>query len=272
MRSSAAVLAAALVLAATLHACSEDEPAAPDPVPPEDTTVVSYTYEVVDQFPHDTGASTQGLVWDDSVLIEGTGYYNGETSLRRVDLESGAVLLKRSAPYKGGRPVFGEGVARVDDRIVQLTWTERVAWVYDAASFDSLGQFSYSTEGWGLTHDGTRFIMSDGTATLYFRDLTTFVETGRVTVREAGIPVQLLNELEYIDGLVYANIFETNDIVLIDPATGRVRGRVDMTGIIIAPPGVLNGIAWDASRERLFVTGKLWPTLFEIRLVPLTPP
>jgi glutamine cyclotransferase len=273
MRPSAAASSAALFLAFALCACSEDEPAAPgDPAPPEDTTVVSYTYEIVDEYPHDPGASTQGLVWDDSVLIEGTGYYNGETSLRRVDLVSGAVLLKRSAPFKAGRPVFGEGVARVDDRIVQLTWTEQVAWVYDAASFDSLGQFSYSTEGWGLTHDGTRFIMSDGTATLYFRDLATFVETGRVTVREAGNPVLLLNELEYIDGLVYANIFESNDIVLIDPATGRVRGRVDMTGILIAPPGVLNGIAWDAAGERLFVTGKLWPTLFEIRLVPVTPP
>lgn len=263
------VVSLLFALAAIALACSEDD----DPVvppSPEDTTITLYNYEVVNDYPHDTLASTQGLVWDDSVLIEGTGYMfdDGGSSLRRVELETGVVLQRRTTP----RPAFGEGVARVGDRIVQLTWTEQIAWVYDAASFDSIGEYAYTTEGWGLTHDGTRFIMSDGTATLYFRDLDTFAETGRVTVRDDDGPVPLLNELEYIDGRVFANVFETNRIVIIDPANGRVRGSVDMSGLLGSPPGVLNGIAWDDARERLFVTGKRWPTLFEIRLVPLPAP
>jgi glutamine cyclotransferase len=253
--------------------CSEDENGSivDPPIPtPEDTTIVSYTYQVVNEYPHDSGAFTQGLVWDDSVLIESTGYYDGESSLRRVDLETGVVIDKRSSLFRSGVfPVFGEGATRVDDRIVQITWTDHVAWVYDAATFDSLGSYAYPTEGWGLTHDGTRFIMSDGTSTLYFRDLDTFVETGRVTVRDDNGPVIDLNELEYIDGRVYANIFQSNRIVMIDPATGRVRGSVDMIGLIASPPDVLNGIAWDADAGRLFVTGKRWPKLFEIRLVPI---
>ena len=256
-----------------LCACSEDGPTSGNPPPPADTTIVTYTYQVVNEYPHDTGAFTEGLVWDDSVLIESTGYhFPDSSSLRRVDLATGTVLLKRTSPNKNAIPVFGEGAARVDDRIVQLTWTEQVAWVYDAASFDSIGQFVYATEGWGLTHDGSRFIMSDGTATLYFRDLNSFVEIGRVTVRDENGPVTMLNELEFINGRVFANVFETDWIVIIDPASGRVRGRVDMSGLIVNPPDVLNGIAWDPARERLFVTGKLWPKLFEIRLGPLTQP
>ncbi|HEU4364382.1 MAG TPA: glutaminyl-peptide cyclotransferase [Candidatus Krumholzibacteria bacterium] len=261
-------------LAAIALACDDDETVGPvPPPPPEDTTIVAYTYQVVNEYPHDPEAFTQGLIWDDSVLVEGTGYRNGESSLRRVDLETGVVLLKRIPPDKGPLPVFGEGVTRVGDRIVQLTWTEQIAWVYDAASFDSIGMYAYSTEGWGLTHDGTRFIMSDGTSTLYFRHLQTFAEVGRVTVHDDDGPVINLNELEYIDGSVYANLFElTPRIVIINPATGRLRGRVDLSGILFNPPDVLNGIAWDAAGERLFVTGKLWPRLFEIRLVTITLP
>jgi glutamine cyclotransferase len=255
-------------------ACSDDDPAEPgDPPAPEDTSIVSYTYAIVNQYPHDTGAFTEGLVWDDSVLIESTGYhFPDSSSLRRVELETGAVVQKRVPPPKGGILVFGEGTTRVGDRIVQLTWTEQIAWIYDAASFDSIGQFTYPTEGWGLTHDSARFIMSDGSATLYFRDLNTFAETGRVTVRDDNGPVSQLNELEYIDGRVYANVFQTNRIVIIDPTSGRVRGSVDLTGLLASPPEVLNGIAWDPVGERLFVTGKLWPTLFEIRLVPVPQP
>jgi glutamine cyclotransferase len=267
--------AAAFLLAlacASVSACSEDEPASPG-VPPvgQDTTVVSYTYEIVDEYPHDTGAFTEGLVWDDSVLIESTGYVYPESSVRRVDLATGVVQLKRASPLKNGFPVFGEGLARVDDRVVQLTWTDRIAWIYDAQTFDSLGYYTYDTEGWGLTHDGARFIMSDGSSTLYFRDLDTFAETGRVTVRDENGPVVNLNELEYIQGRVFANVFLTNLIVMIDPATGRVRGRANMSGIIANPPEVMNGIAWDAAGDRCFVTGKYWPKLFEVRFVPVTP-
>lgn len=264
-------VACSLCLAAAIAlACADDgETVGPiPPPPPEDTTIVAYTYQVVNEYPHDTNASTQGLVWDDSVLIEGTGYYfpDGGSSLRRVELETGTVLLRRTTP----KPAFGEGVVRVGNRIVQLTWTEKIAWVYDAANFDSIGQYDYDTEGWGLTHDGTRFIMSDGTSTLYFRDLDTFAETGRVTVRDDTGPVALLNELEYIEGRVFANLFDTsNRILIIDPVTGRVRGRADMSGLIVSAPDVLNGIAWDGAGERLFVTGKRWPKLFEIRLVPV---
>lgn len=262
-----------LILAAFVLACSSDEPAGPGETPvPVDTTVTIYSWTKVNEFPHDTGASTQGLVWDDSVLIESTGYVFPESSLRRVDLATGTVLQKRQSCYKNGLPVFGEGAVRVGNRIVQLTWTEQVAWIYDAVTFDSLGFYTYDTQGWGLTHDGSRFIMSDGTSTLYFRDLATFAETGRVTVRDELGPVPLLNELEYVDGRVYANVLLTNLILMIDPDSGRVRGRVNTTGLIVNPPSEMNGIAWDGENDRLFVTGKLWPTLFEIRLTPAAQP
>jgi len=224
-----------------------------------------YGYTVVNSFPHDVDAWTQGLIWVDSVLVEGTGFYNGSSTLRRVDLESGDVLQSRLTPQNA----FGEGVTMVGDRIVQLTWVKHTAFIYDATTFDSLATFSYPTEGWGLTHDATRFIMSDGTDTLYFRDFDTFDEVGRVSVTDGGTPVTKLNELEYIDGEVWANIFETDEIVMIAPATGEVTGRLDLTGLKPAGSrGVLNGIAYDTDACRLFVTGKGWTMLFEIGLVP----
>jgi glutamine cyclotransferase len=266
MRFPAFIIVCAL---AGFAACTEDDPPPVVPGPePEDTTITEYSYQVLNTFPHDPGALTQGLIWDDTVLVEGTGYFGGESTLRRVELETGQVVQRRQTPNFD----FGEGIARVGDRIVQLTWTERIAYVYDATTFDSLGSFSYGTEGWGLTHDGARFIMSDGTSTLYFRDLVTFAETGRVTVRDENGPVAELNELEYIDGRVWANVYQTFFIVIIDPATGRVRGRADMTGLIFSPPDVLNGIAFDPVARRLFVTGKRWSSLFEIRLVETTSP
>jgi glutaminyl-peptide cyclotransferase len=269
MRMLLPVATLTIALASVL-ACGEDAARPTPPAPtPVDTSIVTYTYHVVNSYPHDTGAFTEGLVWDDSVLIEGTGYFNGESSVRRVRLETGDVLQKRAAPFNGTRPVFGEGVVRVGDRLVELTWTDHIAWIYDAASFDSIGQFTYPTEGWGLTRDATRFIMSDGTSTLYFRDFDTFAEIGRVTVRDEHGPVLNINELEFIDGMVYANVFETGWVVIIDPATGRVRGRVDLSGLLANPPDVLNGIAYDAANDRLFVTGKRWPTLFEITLTPV---
>jgi glutamine cyclotransferase len=228
-------------------------------------TATEYGYRVVAEYPHDTGAFTQGLIWVDTMLIEGTGYYNGPSTLRRVELQSGTVVQIRDTPDP---TVFGEGVTQIDERIVQLTWTDHIAYVYDAATFDSVSTFTYPTPGWGLTHDCERFIMSDGTDTLYFRDLDTFEETGRVNVTDGGGRVTGLNELEYIAGEVWANVYLTDRIVVIDPTTGAVTGSLDLTAIIPTPPGVLNGIAWDSDDCRLFVTGKRWNTLFEIELVP----
>jgi len=225
-----------------------------------------YTYTVVNTYPHDPDAFTQGLVFTDSVLYEGTGLYGG-SSLRRVDLETGAVLQS----YTLTKQYFGEGIAVYSDTIVQLTWREHVAFVYDRVTFSPTGQFTYTTQGWGLTHDGQRLIMSDGSSTLFFRDPQTFSETGRVQVHDEFGPVTRLNELEYIHGQVYANVWLTDRIARIDPQTGQVTAWIDLTGL--RPPGtdVLNGIAYDGVNDRLFVTGKWWPSLFEIELVPPTP-
>jgi glutamine cyclotransferase len=225
----------------------------------------SYTYNVINEYPHDPDAYTQGLIWVDTMLVEGTGWNAGPSTLRRVDLETGDVVQMRETPV----PSFGEGVTQVGDRIVQLTWVKNIAFVYNAETFDSVNTFSYPTQGWGLTHDDARFIMSDGTDTLYYRDLDTFDEIGRVAVTDESGPVRQLNELEYINGEVWANIYTTDRIVMIDPRTGRVTGSLDLTGL--EPPGsggVLNGIAFDEETCRLFVTGKLWTRLFEITLVP----
>jgi glutamine cyclotransferase len=276
MRAPRPTITAFCLAVASLLACADDDPATPGPGPqPVDTTIVEYTYSIVNSYPHDPDAFTEGLEWADSALIESTGYsFPLVSMLRRVDLETGAVVQSREAALKPAPPhlVFAEGVTRVGDRIVQLTWTDGLAFVYDAASFDSIGVFTYAGEGWGLTHDNTRFIMSDGTATLRFRDLITFAELGSVTVRDEHGPVANLNELEYIGNRVFANVFESDLIVMIDPASGRVRGRLDLSGIIFPVPDVANGIAWDAGGGRLFVTGKHWPTLFEIALIALPAP
>jgi glutamine cyclotransferase len=244
-------------------ACSDS--AAP-PASPPDTSIISYTYEIAHTFPHDENAYTQGLVYVDSVLVEGTGWYRyyRASTLRRSEIETGDVLQIRNMPDTG---FFGEGVAVWGDTIVQLTWKDSVAVMYDRESFDEIGRFRYPTQGWGLTHDGKRFIMSDGTATLYFRDRYSFAEIGRVTVTDTSGPVPLLNELEYIGDRVYANIFQKDWIAIIDPATGRLTGTIDLTGMEIPRRGVPNGIAYDADNDRLFVTGKLWRHLYQIDLV-----
>jgi glutamine cyclotransferase len=223
-------------------------------------------YRVVSAFPHDPEAFTQGLVYLDGELYEGTGL-NGRSSLRRVDLATGAVQQRVDLPGEH----FGEGVAVLGERIFQLTWQSRLGFVYDRVSFSQLRTFAYTTEGWGLTHDGERLIMSDGTAALYFLDPATLTVTGQVTVMDAGAPVLRLNELEYINGLVYANIWQTDRVARIDPATGQVASWIDLAGLLPAedrlqPVDVLNGIAYDEAADRLFVTGKLWPRLFEVRL------
>lgn len=230
--------------------------------------VLVYTYRVVNSYPHDPQAFTQGLAIADGQFYEGTGL-NGKSSLRRVDLETGKVLQR----YDLDPAYFGEGITIVGERILQLTWQSNVGFVYDRESFEPQQQWTYQTEGWGLTHDGTHLIMSDGTATLRLLDPTTFAEIGRVDVFDNNGPVARLNELEYINGEIWANVWQTDRIARIDPQVGRVVGWIDLSGLLSQedkrePVDVLNGIAYDPINNRLFVTGKLWPKLFEIEVFP----
>ncbi|MHB8808677.1 MAG: glutaminyl-peptide cyclotransferase [Desulfobulbaceae bacterium] len=227
-----------------------------------------YGYRVLRAFPHDSGAFTQGLVMADGVLFESTGL-NGRSSLRRVDLETGAVLQSRELP----RQYFGEGVAVLGKRIIQLTWRSGVGFIYDLDTFALQRTFAYPAEGWGLTTDGARLIASDGTATLRFLDPETFAEERRLTVVDQAVPVTRLNELEYVEGRIFANVWQTERIAIIDAQSGRVTGWLDLSGLLTPeerarPVDVLNGIAYDQRSGRLYVTGKLWPRLFEIELVP----
>ena len=232
------------------------------------STFAADTYRVVHAYPHDPRAYTQGLVFVDGHLYESTGL-NGRSSLRMDDLETGRVL--QSAPVPG--QYFAEGLASWGSTLVQLTWQSHVVFVYDRFSFRLLRTIRYPGDGWGLTEDGKSLILSDGTATLHFLDPQTLREIRRVVVRDRGAPVTQLNELEYVRGQIYANVWHTDRIARIAPATGQVLGWIDLTGLLAPgdvsdPEAVLNGIAWDAARGRLFVTGKLWPKLFEIEVVP----
>jgi glutamine cyclotransferase len=232
---------------------------------PVDTEPVYYTYDVVNVYPHDEAAFTQGLVFEDGFLYEGTGL-KGQSSLRRVELETGNVIQLHSLPDQ----FFGEGITIFEDRIIQLTWLSGKGFVYDKDSFELLQEFEYPTEGWGITYDGSKLIMSDGTATLYFLDPETLQITGQVEVYDEE-PVTELNELEYIDGRVYANIWHEDKIAIINPETGQITGWIDLSGINDTEnigENVLNGIAYDQNGDRLFVTGKRWSKLFEIELVP----
>ena len=222
-------------------------------------------YEVVNVYPHDRNAFTQGLLYRDGVLYESTGL-NGRSSLRKVELETGKVLQQISVESR----YFAEGLTDWGSRLVQLTWNTNVGFVYDLASFKRLQTFSYEGEGWGLARDARRIVMSDGTSTLRFLDPQTFTVTGRIPVTDGNVPVRDLNELELIDGQVYANVWTTDRIAMISPETGRVAGWINLAGLMprasLSGDAVLNGIAYDAQRKRLFVTGKLWPSLFEIRI------
>jgi glutaminyl-peptide cyclotransferase len=225
-------------------------------------------YRVVHTYPHDRNAFTQGLIFLDGHLYESTGE-EGHSSLRMVDLETGRVL--QNAPL--AQKYFAEGLTSWGSTLVQLTWLSKVGFVYDRFSFRLLRTFNYSYEGWGLTQDGKNLIESDGSTTLRFLDPVTFKEVRRVEVTDHGAPVQDLNELEYVHGEVYANVWHTDRIARISPQTGRVIAWIDLAGLLPAnqhpgPEGVLNGIAYDAAHDRLFVTGKLWPLLFEIKVVP----
>ena len=235
--------------------------------------VKHYTFRIVNEFPHDTGAFTQGLLFHEGFLYESTGI-RGQSSLRKVELETGTVVQQRNLPSQ----YFGEGLALFEGCLVQLTWTSRTGFIYNLDTFDLLGEFSYDTEGWGITHDGSRLIMSDGSHILRFLDPTTFEVLGQVPVFDGIQPINRLNELEFIDGEVYANVWMTDEIVIINPATGAVTGRIDLgelknflpAGTNLGRDDVLNGIAHDAANDRLFVTGKRWPRLFEIELIPVS--
>lgn len=225
-----------------------------------------YGYEIVQTYQHDPSAFTQGLVYDGGVFWEGTGEY-GQSTLRRVSLENGSVLRR----IKLANSLFGEGVAVWKDHIIQLTWQSGVGLVYGKENLTEIGRFFYQTEGWGITSDGKQLIMSDGTNTLHFLDPETFRELGQIKVTCNGSPVVGLNELEYINGEIYANLWPTNWIAIISPETGEVLGAANLTGILPKADArgvdVLNGIAYDSEGDRLFVTGKLWPKLFLIKLV-----
>jgi glutamine cyclotransferase len=225
-----------------------------------------YGYRVVNVYPHDRQAFTQGLIWCDGFLYEGTGLH-GASSLRKVRLETGRVVEQRSLD----RQYFGEGITEWGGRLLQLTWNSQVGFIYDRADLKMRGTFRYPREGWGLTHDRERLIMSDGTATLRLLDPKTFRETGRLNVQNGGAPLADLNELEFVRGEIFANVYRTDWIARISPQTGAVTGWIDLRGLLpeadrLIPVDVLNGIAYDAGGNRLFVTGKFWPKLFEIEL------
>jgi glutamine cyclotransferase len=225
------------------------------------------TFEVVREHPHDAAAFTQGLTYHDGYLYEGTGR-RGQSSLRRVDIETGRVVQQADLS-----PVlFGEGITLHDGRLFQLTWTSGVGFVYDLETFEVADQFRQFTQGWGLTSDGESLIQSDGTVNLYFVDPETMQPSRSIQVHDANGFIDRINELEYIDGDIYANVWHSWEILRISPRDGRVIGRVDLSGIFDAdslpdPESVLNGIAYDPDTGRIWVTGKLWPKLFEVRFV-----
>jgi glutamine cyclotransferase len=252
-----------LIVAAALAACGCGPASQAGGIP-------EYGYEVVHTYPHDPQAFTQGLLYLDGFLYESTGI-EGLSSIRKVKLETGEVLQKRDIP----EAYFGEGIVNWKDRLLELTWKAQTGFIYDLATFAPRGQFQYPGQGWALTQDGKRIIMSDGSAELRFWDPETLKETGRLTVTDEGRPVEDLNELEWVKGEIYANIWQTDRIARIDPATSKVTGWIDLTGLLrpadhTDETDVLNGIAYDAPRDRLFVTGKRWPKLFEIKLVKKT--
>lgn len=226
-----------------------------------------YGYEIVNTYPHDPAAFCQGLAFRDGFLYEGTGRY-GQSSLRQVDLKSGRVLKFTSLNSR----LFGEGITFSGDDIVQLTWRSGIGFVYDGKSFGRQGVFRYTGEGWGITTVGEQLVMSDGSANLRFLDPKNFRVTKTLTVRNQAAPVAQLNELEYVEGEIYANLWGSDRIARISPEIGQVLGWIDLGGLFprrerVSRDAVLNGIAYDGEGKRLFVTGKLWPKLFEIRLV-----
>ena len=258
---------------ALLAGCDGKPAAAPAPPPPARAEPVEpaaplYTYQVVNTWPHDRAAFTQGLVYLGGNFIETTGL-NGSSSLRRVEPQTGRVLQKVGLAAE----FFGEGMTVLGDKIFQVTWQNQKGFVYRLDSFAAAGEFSYTGEGWGLTTDGSALILSDGTSDLRFLDPTTFKVTRTVSVTLQGQPLRQLNELEWIKGEIWANLWQTPLVARIEPATGHVLGLIDFTGLLApadrdANTDVLNGIAYDPATDRIFITGKNWPKLFEVRVVP----
>ena len=263
---------AALTLTTVAAACSSDKasdatpytakPAATDPRTP------TYTYEVVATYPHDVGAYTEGLLWHDGRLFESTGQ-KGHSNIREVDLKTGTVIRQHDIDAK----YFGEGIIIFGDKMYELTWQDNVGFTYDWKTFTPKGQFTYEGEGWAFTTDGKSLIMSNGSSVIAFRDPATMKVTSALTVTDHDVPVSSLNELEWVKGEIWANVWQTDQIARIDPATGHVLGWIDLAGILPASDRkgneeVLNGIAYDAKGDRIFVTGKYWGKLFEIKVKP----
>ncbi len=236
-----------------------------DSIPPAGSRAPVYHYAIVHTYPHDPDAFTEGLEYRGGFLYESTGL-NGKSSIRKVKIETGDVLQQKNI----SRDYFGEGITFWKDNLYELTWITEIAFVYDANTFASKRPFNYKGEGWALTHNDDGLIMSDGTTQLRFLDPATFKERKRVTVTDAGVPIKYLNELEWVKGEIFANVYTTDYIARIDPTTGHVTGWIDIRGMLPHQNDgntVPNGIAFDAEHGRLFVTGKNWPKLFEIRIV-----
>jgi glutaminyl-peptide cyclotransferase len=233
---------------------------------PANAVVHKYGYQIVNMWPHDANAFTQGLIFVEGKLYESTGQ-EGHSSLRQVDLQTGNVVKKVDVP----EPYFAEGITLLNGKIYQLTWQHQVGFIYDPQKFEPIGRFNYEGEGWGITNDGHSLIMSDGSNRLRFLDPDSFRVTKTIAVFDGKTPVNQLNELEYVNGEIYANIWHDQRIVTIDPQNGHVTGWIDLSGLLQPgdvrdEEGVLNGIAFDQAGNRLFVTGKLWPRLFEVKL------
>lgn len=230
-------------------------------------SVQKYSYTVINTYPHDPKAYTQGLVYDQGFLYEGTGLI-GQSSIRKVELETGKILKQIKIPDE----YFGEGITIKDNKIIQLTWQSKKGFIYDKKNFNKIDEFNYPIEGWGITHDGSRFIMSDGTSKIYFLNSEDLHIDKSIEIKDGDKTISQLNELEFIKGEIYANIWQTDQIAKISTKTGKVTGWIDLTGLLKKgdsqqPVDVLNGIAYDSQKDRLFVTGKLWPKLFEIKLI-----
>ena len=258
-----------LALALSCYQCQpgangDSTPKKPEPRP--NAPAARYGYQIVNMWPHDSNAFTQGLILSDGKMLESTGQ-EGFSSLRRVDLQTGKVLKKVNVP----KPYFAEGIALLNGKIYQLTWQHQLGFIYDAQSFERVGQFNYTGEGWGLATDGKSLILSDGSNRLRFLDPSDFHVARTITVLDGQTPVNELNELEFVQGEIYANVWHDNRIATINPQSGHVTAWIDLNGLMPEgelqdPEAVLNGIAYDQANDKLYVTGKLWPRLFEIRV------
>lgn len=235
--------------------------------PPNPSEIINKEtdYQIINTYPHDPQAFTQGLIYDNNFLYEGTGL-NGQSSVRKVNLETGEILQKYSLPEE----YFGEGITIFNNKIIQLTWRSQKGFIYNLETFEKIGEFSYPTEGWGITHDNQYLIMSDGSENLYFLDPETFTEVKTIKVNYQNRYIRRINELEYINGEIFANVWLTDKIIRINPETGEVKGFLDFKQLVDREPdlsdNVLNGIAYNPENNHLYITGKLWSNLYEIKL------